>query len=268
MNIFLKFSLDQSKRTYSGSSLDTEATKKEMPLIQKLLFERGHRPSRSTSQLKNSKLFGSSLDQGLDKPIPNLDSHSKRICKSEESAIDDTAALNLARGGSSLSSHDDVFQRDCKSKNLAHIEILHPTSVSEQAAMTPIVPSTRLQTSSNSISSCEMALSSPHDGDDSSYGTSSVKGMNRDDSLEQVKSCETDPLLDKELEERQNANCKEEDEEQVDEKKPLLDEFMNESRESDEPAEMRLTSSYSGQSTLSRMEKSARRRCESESRYI
>lgn len=63
------------------------------------------------SQLRNIKSsLGSSLDQGLDKPVqlPALGSQSKRICKSEESAIDNKA-LVLAKDRSTNSSNDTYY---------------------------------------------------------------------------------------------------------------------------------------------------------------
>lgn len=147
------------------------------------------------SQLKTSKvLLGASLDQGLDKPIqsPDLNIQSKRICKSEESAIDSTT-LTLPRDASSVSSNETlnetIFQNipdksnDCQNFFLKFpndnfmensIEINLPTSVSKPKTNSDNDEnSTARQRSSNSISSCEMALSSSQiDGEESSNGTS------------------------------------------------------------------------------------------------
>lgn len=191
--------LDSSKRTFSGSSLDAEVTtiKPLTPPIQKILFEKCHRTTRSMSQLKTSKvLLGASLDQGLDKPIQslNLNIQSKRICKSEESAIDSTT-LTLPRDTSSVSSNETlnetIFQNissadrgnGCQhfflkfpNENYVEnsIEISIPTSISKPKTNSDNdESSTARQRSSNSISSCEMALScSQIDGEESSNDTS------------------------------------------------------------------------------------------------
>jgi len=188
-------SLDDSKRTFSTSSLDTEGGNgKQNPLLtpplQKIIFEKCHRSSRSMSQLKNIKSsLGSSLDQGLDKPVqsPALDNQSKRICKSEESAIDNKT-LVLAKDRSSTSSNEtlnsailnnigDITLKD--KDNFAeinnkiviesNIEIMIPTSVCKARNVVDSLESSvsARDRSSNSISSCEMALSSQNDVDDS-----------------------------------------------------------------------------------------------------
>lgn len=149
------------------------------------------------SQLKTSKvLLGASLDQGLDKPIQslNLNIQSKRICKSEESAIDSTT-LTLPRDTSSVSSNETlnetIFQNissadrgnGCQhfflkfpNENYVEnsIEISIPTSISKPKTNSDNdESSTARQRSSNSISSCEMALScSQIDGEESSNDTS------------------------------------------------------------------------------------------------
>lgn len=192
-------SLDDSKRTFSTSSLDTEGGngKQNPPLtppLQKIIFEKCHRSSRSMSQLKNIKSsLGSSLDQGLDKPVqsPALDNQSKRICKSEESAIDNKT-LVLAKDRSSTSSNEtlnsailnnigDITLKD--KDNFAeinnkiviesNIEIMIPTSVCKARNVVDSLESSvsARDRSSNSISSCEMALSSQNDVDDSCNDT-------------------------------------------------------------------------------------------------
>lgn len=147
------------------------------------------------SQLKTSKTsLGSSLDQGLDKPIQSLDlnSLSKRICKSEESAIDNTT-LTLPRDTSSISSNETLNEtmfKNLRDRTSSHqtsfskftdegfmgnnIEITIPTSVSKPKTNSNNEErSTMRQRSSNSISSCEMALSNSQvDGEESSNGNS------------------------------------------------------------------------------------------------
>ncbi|XP_015594741.1 UV radiation resistance-associated gene protein isoform X2 [Cephus cinctus] len=191
--------LDSSKRTFSGSSLDTEMSsgKHNPPLtppFQKVIFEKCHRSARSISQLKSVKSsLGSSLDQGLDRPIQsmNLSRESKRIFKSEESAIDEKT-FSLPQDRFSNSSNDTlnetIFDRnvisesryrsktyipDNKSSTVfeSNIEISIPTSVTKPSNISddfensentaePLRNSARArQRSSNSISSCEMALS-------------------------------------------------------------------------------------------------------------
>lgn len=187
--------MDDSKRTFSTSSLDTESGngKQNPPLtppLQKIIFEKCHRSSRSMSQLKNIKSsLGSSLDQGLDKPVqsPALGNQSKRICKSEESAIDNKT-LVLAKDRSSISSNETLnsaILNNIDNITLKHkenfveisdkvviesnIEIMIPTSVSKAKNVADSLESSvsARDRSSNSISSCEMALSSQNDVDES-----------------------------------------------------------------------------------------------------
>ncbi|XP_076387065.1 UV-resistance associated gene isoform X2 [Megachile rotundata] len=169
--------LDNSKRTYSTSSLDIEIGNGKQsitPPIQKIIFEKCHRSSRSMSQLKNIKSsLGSSLDQGLDKPVQSLvlGSQSKRICKSEESAIDNKT-LVLAKDRSSNSSNETLNNEIGN-----NIEIMIPTSVSKSTNVTDSFEgsvSVR-DRSSNSISSCEMALNSSQNEDDSSNDNNAIK---------------------------------------------------------------------------------------------
>ncbi|XP_011870520.1 PREDICTED: UV radiation resistance-associated gene protein [Vollenhovia emeryi] len=204
--------LDDSKRTFSTSSLDTESGngKQNPPLtppLQKIIFEKYHRSSRSMSQLKNIKSsLGSSLDQGLDKPVqsPALGSQSKRICKSEESAIDNKT-LVLAKDRSSNSSNetlnsailnniDNITLKDKSdfveiSDNIVienNIEIMIPTSVSKARNVTDSLESSvsARDRSSNSISSCEMALgSSQNDVDEGSNGNHVIKRERVDDNV-------------------------------------------------------------------------------------
>ncbi|KOC67371.1 UV radiation resistance-associated gene protein [Habropoda laboriosa] len=190
--------LDNSKRTYSTSSLDIEIGNNKQsvtPPIQKIIFEKCHRSSRSMSQFKSIKSsLGSSLDQGLDKPVQSLvlGSQSKRICKSEESAIDNKA-LVLAKDRSSNSSNETLnnailsnisstnvensFQINNEVTIESNIEIMIPTSVSKRTNVTDSIEgsvSVR-DRSSNSISSCEMALNSSQNGDDSSIDNNVTK---------------------------------------------------------------------------------------------
>ncbi|XP_012530702.2 UV radiation resistance-associated protein isoform X2 [Monomorium pharaonis] len=205
--------LDDSKRTFSTSSLDTESGngKQNPPLtppLQKIIFEKCHRSSRSMSQLKNIKSsLGSSLDQGLDKPVqlPMLSSQSKRICKSEESAIDNKT-LVLAKDRSSINSsnetlnsaimnnidnitlknEDDFVEVNDKIIIESNIEIMIPTSVSKARNVADSLESSvnARDRSSNSISSCEMALSSSqNDVDESSNGNHVIKRERVDDSV-------------------------------------------------------------------------------------
>lgn len=148
------------------------------------------------SQLKTSKvLLGASLDQGLDKPIQSLDLNiqSKRICKSEESAIDSKTLTLPTRDTPSVSSNEtlnetifhNVTERNSGCQNFFQkftndnfiensIEISIPTSISKPKTNSDNDEcSTARQRSSNSISSCEMALSCNQiDGEESSNDTS------------------------------------------------------------------------------------------------
>lgn len=191
--------MDNSKRTYSTSSLDIEVGNSKQsvtPPIQKIIFEKCHRSSRSMSQLKSIKSsLGSSLDQGLDKPVQSLvlSSQSKRICKSEESAIDNKT-LVLVKDRSSNSSNEtlnnailnnmsgtnieDSTQVNNESTIENNIEIMIPTSVSKST--TNVTDSFEgsvsvRDRSSNSISSCEMALNNSQNGDDSSNDNNILK---------------------------------------------------------------------------------------------
>ncbi|OXU25616.1 hypothetical protein TSAR_010175 [Trichomalopsis sarcophagae] len=224
VNIKPNHSLDRSKRTFSGSSLDVDSgnNKSNIPLTpptNKVLFEKCHRTTRSMSHFKDSKvLLGSSLDQGLNQPVMQtrfLNSQSKRICKSEESAIDNTA-FSLPRNVCSISSdetlNDAIFDktRDVMNRVQSNynndptnnvtlvesdIEIMVPMSVSKPKVHSDKIgnPATR-QRSSNSVSSCEMALSSSLvDGEESSNGNSSLKNDDHCDgvfiSQENLKIC-------------------------------------------------------------------------------
>lgn len=204
--------MDDSKRTFSTSSLDTESGNGKQnpsltPPLQKIIFEKCHRSSRSMSQLKNIKSsLGSSLDQGLDKPVqsPALGSQSKRICKSEESAIDNKT-LVLAKDRSSNSSNetlnsailnnidnitlkdkDDFVEISDKIVIESNIEIMIPTSVSKARNIADSLESSvsARDRSSNSISSCEMALSSSqNDVDESSNGNHVIRKERVDDNV-------------------------------------------------------------------------------------
>lgn len=223
VHYFIICSLDDSKRTFSTSSLDTESGngKQNPPLtppLQKIIFEKCHRSSRSMSQLKNIKSsLGSSLDQGLDKPVqsPALGSQSKRICKSEESAIDNKT-LVLAKGRSSNSSNetlnsailnnidnvtlknkDDFVEINDKLIIENNIEIMIPTSISKARNVMDSLESSvsARDRSSNSISSCEMALSSSQNDVDESLNSNHVTKKGKvddnvfsvDDNLRNVK---------------------------------------------------------------------------------
>ncbi|XP_043260871.1 UV radiation resistance-associated protein [Colletes gigas] len=192
--------LDNSKRTYSISSLDIEVGngKQNIPLtppIQKIIFEKCHRASRSMNQLKSIKSsLGSSLDQGLDKPVQPLvlGSQSKRICKSEDSAIDNKT-LVLAKDRSSNSSSEtlnNAILSNISDKNVelstkvnneivieSNIEIMVPTSVSTSINAIDNLEGTASirDRSSNSISSCEMALTNSQNGDDNSNDNNTIK---------------------------------------------------------------------------------------------
>ncbi|XP_053972869.1 UV radiation resistance-associated protein isoform X2 [Hylaeus anthracinus] len=192
--------LDNSKRTYSVSSLDIEVGngKQNVPLtppIQKIIFEKCHRSSRSMNQLKSIKSsLGSSLDQGLDKPVQSLvlGSQSKRICKSEECAIDNKALVLIKDRSSNSSSEtlnnaissnvSDTNVEDSSQVNNeivveSNIEIMIPTSVSKSTNVTDSLESSVSvrERSSNSVSSCEMALNSSQNGDDSSNDNNIIK---------------------------------------------------------------------------------------------
>ncbi|XP_015108711.1 UV radiation resistance associated protein [Diachasma alloeum] len=174
LNLKPNQSLDNSKRTFSGSSLDTDNSangKHNVPLtppLQKVMIDKINR-TKTMSQLRMLRSsLGSSLDQGLDKPNQSLvlGKQSKRICKSEESAIDEKT-FSLPRDGLSNSSEetidDGVFQ-DANAERLKplesseliepEIEITIPVSVSKPKCDDDGIR----QRSSNSISSCEMAL--------------------------------------------------------------------------------------------------------------
>lgn len=155
------------------------------PPIQKATFEKYPRAPKSTSQLRNVKTsLGSSLDQGLDKPsnLLVLSSRSKRICKSEESAID-AKHFTLPRETSSEETLDDpIFENErfVKVTNLdvieRDIEIITPVSVSKKKTLSDTTEdsASSKQRSSNSISSCEMALSgSQNDIEENSPNSSS-----------------------------------------------------------------------------------------------
>lgn len=171
------------------------------------IIEKSHRTTRSMSHFKSTKtLLGSSLDQGLNiMQSPYLNVQSKRICKSEECAIDDTT---LPRSSCEMSSNETlnetIFNRtqhlanrnsnDCSETRVkdndnlleSDIEIMVPMSVSKLNYDTDDIenPATCRQKSSNSISSCEMALSSSlADGEDSSNGNSSIRNEENADGV-------------------------------------------------------------------------------------
>ncbi|KAL6422229.1 hypothetical protein ACFW04_010911 [Cataglyphis niger] len=231
--------LDHSKRTFSTSSLDTEGGngKQNPPLtppLQKIIFEKCHRSSRSMSQLKNIKSsLGSSLDQGLDKPVQSstLDNQSKRICKSEESAIDNKA-LVLAKDRSSNSSNEtlnsailnNIDNITLKENNFveisnkiiieSNIEITIPTSVSKARNVADSLESSASarDRSSNSISSCEMALSSSQNDVEDNCNDNHAKErtddnvFSIDDSLRNVKDAVDSVLRNGEHKEYNSKN--------------------------------------------------------------
>lgn len=201
--------MDNSKRTFSTSSLDTEIGNGKQnlsltPPLQKIIFEKYHRSSRSMSQLKAIKSsLGSSLDQGLDKPVQSstLGSQSKRICKSEECAIDNKALIS-AKDKSSNSSNetlnsailndidnitikDDDIESNDKTVIESNIEIMIPTSISKSRNVDSLESSVSARDrSSNSISSCEMALSgSQNDVDECSNDNHIIKKDGIDDNV-------------------------------------------------------------------------------------
>jgi len=231
--------LDDSKRTFSTSSLDTESGNgKQNPLLtpslQKIIFEKCHRSSRSMSQLKNIKSsLGSSLDQGLDKPVqsPALGSQSKRICKSEESAIDNTLVLVKNRSSNSsnetlnnailnnidnitLKDKEDFIKISDKIIIESNIEIMIPTSVSKARNVADSLESSVnvRDRSSNSISSCEMALSSSqNDVNDNSNSNHVRKGkindnvFSIDENLKNVKDAIDNVLKNSEYNKRHSS---------------------------------------------------------------
>lgn len=157
------------------------------------------------SQLRNIKSsLGSSLDQGLDKPVqsPALGSQSKRICKSEESAIDNKT-LALAKDRSSNSSNEtlnsailnNIDSITLKDNNFAeisdkiviesNIEITIPTSVSKSRNVTDSLESSvsARDRSSNSISSCEMALGGSQNDVDENTNDNHVRRDGNDDNF-------------------------------------------------------------------------------------
>ncbi|XP_058804895.1 uncharacterized protein LOC131672011 [Phymastichus coffea] len=207
INIKPSHTLDNSKRTLSGSSLDVDIINNRSnlaltPPLHKIV-ERSHRTTRSISQFKGTKtLLGASLDQGLNQPMMQsrfLNVQAKRICKSEECAIDDTT-LALPQRSCEMNSNETLNEtlfsktKDISNKNNVNcnddhaknndtlvesdIEIMVPMSVSKLKCNSDEAenPANFRQRSSNSISSCEMALSSSMaDGEDSSNGNSSIK---------------------------------------------------------------------------------------------
>ncbi|XP_014236822.1 UV radiation resistance-associated gene protein isoform X1 [Trichogramma pretiosum] len=205
INIKPSHILDSSKRTFSGSSLDIDCgNNKNIPLtppMHKAVLEKSHKTSRSMSHFKGNKiLLGSSLDQGLNQPSMqshNLMKQSKRICKSEESAIDNGILPdNMCNNSSDEIIDKTIFDEKLNSlekcQNNANddaanssaigdddIEIMIPMSISKSQICSDNVnsfhPTNVRQRSSNSISSCEMALSGIIDGEDSSNGNSSMK---------------------------------------------------------------------------------------------
>lgn len=121
------------------------------------------------SQLKG----GSSLDHGLNS-LMSLSGQMKRICKSEESAIDEpilSVPREVCRSSETLK-YDGTWKLSRTATVLENdIEIMMPMSVSKRMPSTSALDDS-LNTkhrSSNSVSSCEMALSNSQlDGEESS----------------------------------------------------------------------------------------------------
>lgn len=187
--------LDGSKRAFSGSSLDTDHSNVgkynskpgPSPLqallpFQKVIFEKCHKQSRSIGRFKSTRSsLGASLDQGLNnqEQLSTLNNKTKRIYKSEERAMDDTAMSlpkNSTTDGSdealdhpTFESNNSDSENHSISKNAdatvvvdpleTNIEITVPISVTKRknAVGSGSVDKSRHR-SSNSISSCEMAL--------------------------------------------------------------------------------------------------------------
>lgn len=176
--------LDNRKRTFSTSSLDTEGTNEKHnasftpPPVLNLIFDKPQSKSKSTSQLREIKSsLGFSLDQGLNQPTASqsfiLNHRSKRVCKSEESMIDNetlTLRFTLSHTSSSNDTLNDtlinnsisaIMKKQNELSSVDNIEITIPTSVSKlKQAVDSLESSFSVRDrSSNSVSSCEMALS-------------------------------------------------------------------------------------------------------------
>ncbi|XP_066598188.1 UV radiation resistance-associated gene protein isoform X2 [Prorops nasuta] len=184
--------LDNSARTLSASSLEMEMNNdrgcmhQNVLTTQRMIFEKQH-PARSMLQLKIIKSgLGSSLDQGLNRPVEScLSSQLKRISKSQE--IDNTLELHKDEISNSSSETlnstfhngesraDDKFIQIPKETIDNDIEITIPTSVSKSRHADDLDSSGSAKNrSSNSISSCEMALSfCQAEGDSITIGNSS-----------------------------------------------------------------------------------------------
>ncbi|XP_046490380.1 UV radiation resistance-associated gene protein isoform X1 [Neodiprion pinetum] len=192
--------LDGSKRTFSGSSLDTDHSSMgkykslapPQPLsthlpVQKVVFEKCHKQSRSIGRSKSTRCsLGASLDQGLDNQAQpsTLGNNTKRICKSEDEAIDDmplSLSKNIPTDGSgetagplTAKSNDTIIRSQFKQGQgpllreavasvvvplESNIEITVPISVTERKSTSGSDPvENSRHRSSNSVSSCEMAL--------------------------------------------------------------------------------------------------------------
>ncbi|XP_012260852.2 uncharacterized protein LOC105688841 [Athalia rosae] len=194
--------LEGTKRTFSGSSLDTDNSNSikykppappPLPVIspfENIIFEKCHKQTRSIGRSKSIRCsLGSSLDQGLNnqEQLSALSNKTKRICKSAERAIDDTR-LSLpnnttVEGSDQTLNHSPMFEsnysqngfqgKNHSPKNASLVDVL--TSIESDIEITvPVSVSKRKGTSgsdlvescsdgtrhrsSNSISSCEMAL--------------------------------------------------------------------------------------------------------------
>lgn len=139
------------------------------PSLQKIIFEKCHKQSRSIGRSKSTRSsLGASLDQGLNNRTESfvLSNETKRICKSEERAIDD-AALSLPTNSPADGSDEALEHPAFKDGNVigvvnpieSNIEITLPVSVSTRKTTSASGPTeSSRHRSSNSVSSCEMAL--------------------------------------------------------------------------------------------------------------
>ncbi|XP_046752213.1 UV radiation resistance-associated gene protein isoform X2 [Diprion similis] len=173
--------LDGSKRTFSGSSLDTDHSstgkyKSQAPPqplsthlpIQKVIFEKC-KQSRSIGRSKSSRCsLGASLDQGLDNQA-----QSTTLDGSGETIGPFTAKSNDIVNRTQFEQGQDPLPREAVAPVLvpleSNIEITVPISVTERNSNSGLDPvENSRHRSSNSVSSCEMALCIGQlDGDES-----------------------------------------------------------------------------------------------------
>ncbi|XP_014213895.1 UV radiation resistance-associated gene protein [Copidosoma floridanum] len=175
--------LDSSRRTFSGSSLDMDlgSGKSSFPPTNKSLFDKYHRTTKT--------MLGSSLDQGLNQSMIRskfLNNQSKRICKSEESALNICSISSGETFNDSAifdKSMNEMSQGQANGNSEIDIEIMVPMSVLNPKFRSDSIENSACprQRSSNSVSSCEMALScSLADGEESSNGNSAKTEDNGD----------------------------------------------------------------------------------------